>query len=132
MKNLFTVLLLISSSPIIAQYNIITNVKANSNVYDRIRELNAIKITPSDAYRVSVAPEFTIFQSAFKEMGGYWRGLALTQNSMDRRFTSTYFYDMQGNLVETKSYFNIIKKGKQSPRVSFQVLPSGQFLSTGP
>jgi hypothetical protein len=66
------------------------------------------------AYLPAVPPFFTLYHSASGLLVGYWQGLVFTKTSRDKFFASTYFYDMQGNLRGTKSYFNIKKRGQQT------------------
>lgn len=66
---------------------------------------------------------FNNFQTTpvFINYGGYWRGLMLRDTSQNGIFTSTYFYDVQGNLRETKSYLNI-----KNTNWSIQISPQRQ------
>jgi len=109
MKKLIFLLLLVANYPSIAQYNL----RSKSNTLSSIRELNALSITDSDLiYKVAIAPQYTLNQSPFSGAGGYWRGLSIRDISRDKFFESTYYYDMQGNLRETRSFFNIKRKGQ--------------------
>lgn len=63
------------------------------------------------SYKLAISPFYTLYHSAVRP-DGYWQGLVFTKISRDKFFASTYFYDMQGNLRETKSYFNIKRRGR--------------------
>lgn len=78
----------------------------------KIDDLNAFNISQSSiVYRVARAPIYTIYQSGNYGQG-YWQGLEFKKSSPDKFFESTYRYDMQGNLRETRSYFNIKRNGQ--------------------
>ncbi|HEX5172383.1 MAG TPA: hypothetical protein VFW11_24575 [Cyclobacteriaceae bacterium] len=110
MKTSLLIMLTLISLPAIGQYNFRNSVNAEMN--STVSNLNAINIANSGkAYEVALAPIYTIFRSGYYGFG-YWQGLAFTKISPDKFFESTYFYDMQGNLRETRSYFNIKRKGQ--------------------
>ena len=108
--NKLIVALLMITYPALGQYNVKT--KINADAYQNLQELNSLNIAHSDlAYRVAISPLYSINQTS--NIGqGYWRGLTFTDVSPNKFFESAYFYDSQGNLRETKSYFNIKKKGQ--------------------
>ncbi|HEY4654228.1 MAG TPA: hypothetical protein VIH22_06925 [Cyclobacteriaceae bacterium] len=65
--------------------------------------------------RLSYKPVFAPFLALYQLPGrgeAYWQGLVITRTSPGKFFASTYFYDVQGNLRETRSYFNIKKRGQ--------------------
>lgn len=63
------------------------------------------------AFRQTFAPFITLYRTPSRS-DSYWQGLAFTRTSPDKFFASTYYYDMQGNLRETCSYFNIKRRGQ--------------------
>jgi hypothetical protein len=62
-------------------------------------------------YQGARVPAYTMFRPGTYGIG-YWQGVAVKEVSPDKFFESTYHYDMQGNLRETRSYFNIKRKGQ--------------------
>ena len=63
------------------------------------------------SFRQTYAPYLTQYRSPDRA-GAYWQGLVFTRTSPGRYFASTYYYDQQGNLRETRSFFNIRRRGQ--------------------
>lgn len=63
------------------------------------------------SFRQTYAPYLTLYRSTDRA-GAYWQGLVFTRTSPGKFFASTYYYDQQGNLRETRSFFNIRRRGQ--------------------
>ncbi|MDV3309219.1 MAG: hypothetical protein LOY03_10435 [Cyclobacteriaceae bacterium] len=63
------------------------------------------------SFRQYYAPYLVQDRSA-NRTGSYWQGLVFTRTSPGKFFASTYYYDQQGNLRETRSFFNIRRRGQ--------------------
>lgn len=111
MKSLLLAILLVFlSMTSFAQFN--SRRSINREMIQKISELNTLNISQSGiVYKVARAPIYTIYQSGNYGLG-YWQGLEFKKSSSDKYFETTYRYDMQGNLRETRSYFNIKRKGQ--------------------
>lgn len=110
MKSLLLAVSLTLSLTSLAQFN--SRRSMSREMIQKIDDLNAFNISQSSiAYGVARAPIYTIYQSS-NYGPGYWQGLEFKKSSSDKFFESTYRYDMQGNLRETRSYFNIKRNGQ--------------------
>lgn len=110
MKSLLLAVSLTLSMTSFAQFN--SRNSMSGEMIQKINDLNALNISRSSiAYRVARAPLYTIYQSGNYGLG-YWQGLEFKKSSADKFFETTYRYDMQGNLRETRSMFNIKRKGQ--------------------
>ena len=63
------------------------------------------------SFRQTYAPYLTQYRSHDRP-GSYWQGVVFTRTSPGKYFASTYYYDQQGNLRETRSFFNIRRRGQ--------------------
>lgn len=63
------------------------------------------------SFRQTYAPYVVQYRSPDRT-GVYWQGIVFTRTSPGKFFASTYYYDQQGNLRETRSFFNIRRRGQ--------------------
>jgi hypothetical protein len=110
MRSLLLILMFCLSLSAVAQFNGRRNVSYKKT--QTVDYINTFNIANTDLiYRVARMPIYTLSRSG-NSGTGYWQGLAVKEISPDKFFESTYHYDTQGNLRETRSYFNIKRKGQ--------------------